>query len=136
MAYSADRLVARPSERETLGRGLAGGRQLWLEIPVRDPNLWNSIAEQLTDLLGWLTDDEWTVDFTQLADGAGPLDSQQGFLFDTVPRDSPLALFSGGLDSALGLAHDLGRSDAVGRQYVHEQPNEGSSASSGSCSRG
>jgi hypothetical protein len=112
MAYSADRLVASPSERERSDRS-GWGRKLWLEIPVRDPNLWNSIAEQLTDLLGWLTGDEWTVDFTQLADGAGPLDSQQGFLFDTVPRDLPLALFSGGLDSALGLAHDLGRSDAV-----------------------
>ena len=112
MAYAADRLVSRPSERKCPD-GSGWGRQLWLEIPVRNPSLWNSIAEQLTVLLGWLTDDEWIVDFSQLADGAGPLDSQQGFLFDTVPRSSSLALFSGGLDSALGLAHDLRTSDAV-----------------------
>jgi hypothetical protein len=112
MTYAADRLVPRPSEREC-SDGSGWGRQLWLEIPVRNPRLWNSIAEQLTGLLGWLTGDEWTVDFCQLAGGAGPLDSQQGFLFDTVPRGSPLALFSGGLDSALGLAHDLRSSGAV-----------------------
>jgi 7-cyano-7-deazaguanine synthase in queuosine biosynthesis len=111
-AYAADRLVPRPSEREC-SDGSGWGRQLWLEVPVRNPRLWNSIAGQLTGLLGWLTGDEWTVDFSQLADGEGPLDSQQGFLFDTVPRGSPLALFSGGLDSALGLAHELRSSDAV-----------------------
>jgi 7-cyano-7-deazaguanine synthase in queuosine biosynthesis len=112
MAYAADRLVPRPSEREC-SDGAGWGRQLWLQIPVRNPSLWNSVTEQLTGLLGWLTDDEWTVAFSQLADGAGALDNRQGFLFNTVPRGAPLALFSGGLDSALGLAHDLGSSDAV-----------------------
>jgi 7-cyano-7-deazaguanine synthase in queuosine biosynthesis len=112
MAYAADRLVPRPSEREG-SDGSGWGRQLWLQIPVRDPNLWSSVAEQLTCLLRWLTDDAWTVEFSHLAEGTGPLDNQQGFLFDTVPRGSILSLFSGGLDSALGLAHDLRSSDAV-----------------------
>lgn len=112
MAHAADRLVSRPSERKW-SDGSGWGRQLWLEIPVRNPSLWSSVAEQLTVLLGWLTDDEWIVDFSQLADGAGPLDTRQGFLFDTDPRSAPLALFSGGLDSALGLAHDLRTTDAV-----------------------
>jgi 7-cyano-7-deazaguanine synthase in queuosine biosynthesis len=112
MAYAADRLVPRPSDRDC-SDGSGWGRQLWLEVPVRNPSLWNSVVEQLIGLLGWLTDDEWTIDFSQLADGAGPLDNPQGFLFDTVPRGSSLALFSGGLDSALGLARDLGSSDAV-----------------------
>jgi hypothetical protein len=96
MAYAADRLVSRPSQREC-SDGSGWGRQLWLQVPVRNPSLWNSVADQLTSLLGWLTDDEWTLDFSQLAHGAGPLDNQQGFLFNTVPHDSPLALFSGGL---------------------------------------
>jgi 7-cyano-7-deazaguanine synthase in queuosine biosynthesis len=112
MAYAADRLVPRPSDREC-SDGTGWGRQLWLQIPVRDPDLWDSVSEQLTGLLGWLTDDDWTIEFSQLADGAGPLDNPQGFLFNTAPDGVPLALFSGGLDSALGLAHDLGRSDAV-----------------------
>lgn len=112
MAYAADRLVPHPSEREC-SDGSGWGRQLWLQVPVRNPSLWNSVAEQLIGLLKWLTDDEWIVDFSQLADGAGPLDNRQGFLFDTVPRGAPLALFSGGLDSALGLAHDLRNSDTI-----------------------
>ncbi len=112
MVYAADRLVPRPSERER-SDGSGWGRQLWLHVPVRNPSLWNSVTEQLTGLLGWLTDDVWTIEFSQLAHDAGPLDNRQGFLFNTVPRGSPLALFSGGLDSALGLAQDLRSSDAV-----------------------
>ena len=112
MAYAADRLVSRPSDRKG-SDGSGWGRQLWLEIPVRKPDMWNSVAEQLASVLHWLTDDEWTVEFSQLVDGAGPLDTRQGFLFDTVPDSSSLALFSGGLDSALGLAHDLRTSGAV-----------------------
>ena len=112
MAYAADRLVSRPSERERLD-GSGWGRQLWLQVPVRNPSLWNSVTEQVTGLLEWLTDDVWTIDFSQLAHGAGSLDNKQGFLFRTVTGGSPLALFSGGLDSALGLAHDLRNSNAV-----------------------
>jgi 7-cyano-7-deazaguanine synthase in queuosine biosynthesis len=112
MAYAADRLVPRPSERKC-SDGSGWGRQLWLQIPVRDPDLWSSVAARLTSLLSWLTDDEWTVEFSQLAEGTGPLDNRLGFLFDTVPRGSTLALCSGGLDSALGLAHDLKNLDAV-----------------------
>lgn len=112
MAYAADRLVPRPSEREC-SDGSGWGRQLWLQVPVRTPSLWNSVTEQLTGLLGWLTDDVWTIEFCQLAHGAGPLDNRQGFLFNTVPGGLPCALFSGGLDSALGLAQDLRSSDAI-----------------------
>ncbi len=112
MVHAADRLAPRPSERER-SDGSGWGRQLWLQVPVRNPSLWNSVTEQLTGLLGWLTDDVWTIEFSQLAHDAGPLDNRQGFLFNTVPRGSPLALFSGGLDSALGLAQDLRSSGAV-----------------------
>jgi 7-cyano-7-deazaguanine synthase in queuosine biosynthesis len=141
MAYAADRLVPRPSEREC-SDGSGWGRQLWLQIPVRDPDLWNSVVTQLTSLLRWLTDDEWMVGFSKLAEGTGPLDNRQGFLFDTVPGGSTLALFSGGLDSALGLAHELNSSNAVvvsvytnnrmkaaQRQVVHALAN----AASNSC---
>jgi 7-cyano-7-deazaguanine synthase in queuosine biosynthesis len=112
MTYAADRLVPRPSEREW-SDGSNWGRQLWLQVPVRNPSLWSSVTERLTGLLGWLTDDVWTIEFSQLAHGAGPLDNRQGFLFNTVPRGSPCALFSGGLDSALGLAQDLRSSGAI-----------------------
>lgn len=106
MAYAADRLAPRPSEREIIG-GSGWGRRLWLQVPVRTPVLWNALAGQLTEFLEWLTHDEWALEFCQLAEGAGALDSAQGFLFDTIPGGSSPALFSGGLDSALGLARDL-----------------------------
>lgn len=112
MAYAADRLVPRPGERAMLD-GSGWDRRLWLQIPVRNPGLWNSVAERLAGLLGWLTHDDWDLDFCQLAGGAGPLDESQGFLFDTVPVGSAPALFSGGLDSALGLAHDLQDGDSI-----------------------
>jgi len=112
MAYAADRMVPRPGERAMLD-GSGWGRRLWLQIPVRTPRLWNSVAGRLAGLMGWLTHDDWDLAFCQLAGGAGPLDESQGFLFDTVPGGSAPALFSGGLDSALGLAHDLQDGDSV-----------------------
>ena len=63
MVYAADRLAPRPSERER-SDGSGWGRQLWLAGPVRNPSLWNSVTEQLTGLLGWLTDDVWTIEFS------------------------------------------------------------------------
>jgi 7-cyano-7-deazaguanine synthase in queuosine biosynthesis len=106
MAYAVDRIAPRPKDRLTLD-GSGWGRRLWMQVPVRDPRLWNSVAERLVGLLGWLTDDHWELTFCQLAGDSGPLDELQGFLFDTVPGGSSPALFSGGLDSAIGLAHDL-----------------------------
>jgi 7-cyano-7-deazaguanine synthase in queuosine biosynthesis len=65
------------------------------------------------ELLAWLTDDSWTLEFFQLSEGAGPLDESQGFLFDTIPHGSSPVLFSGGLDSTAGLAAHLVDGDAV-----------------------
>jgi 7-cyano-7-deazaguanine synthase in queuosine biosynthesis len=110
--YVADQLAARPGRRE-LNAGSSWARKLWLEIPVREPQAWNERADQLAQLLAWLTDDWWNLEFTQLAQGAGPLDTSQGFLFDTVPDGAAPVLFSGGLDSAAGLASWLAVGDAV-----------------------
>ncbi len=88
-------------------------RKLWLRVPVREPELWARHGDLLAELVEWLTDDIWDMEFGQLLDGAGPLDERQGFLFDTVPAGSVPVLFSGGLDSAAGLAAHLTHSDAV-----------------------
>jgi 7-cyano-7-deazaguanine synthase in queuosine biosynthesis len=120
MAYAVDRMAPRPTDRMTVD-GSGWGRQLWMQVPVRDPKLWNSVAEQLVGLLGWLTDDHWDLTFCQLARDSGPLDELQGFLFDTVPGGSSPALFSGGLDSAIGLAHDLREGDSIAIS-VHTNP--------------
>jgi 7-cyano-7-deazaguanine synthase in queuosine biosynthesis len=84
-----------------------------VEIPVRQPELWNAHTSSLTDLLGWLTDDTWILTFTPRGDSAGPLDVSQGFLFDLVPDGAAPVLFSGGLDSGAGLAAYLADRSAV-----------------------
>lgn len=110
--YAVDRLVLRPGLRQ-MRAGTTWARSLWLEMPVREPQLWNAHADRLTELLLWLTDDIWNLEFFQLPEGAGPLDESQGFLFDTVPTGSAPVLFSGGLDSGAGLAAHLLHDDAV-----------------------
>jgi hypothetical protein len=106
MTYAADRLARRKADRYAAD-GSGWDRQLSLQIPVRCPDLWADVVGELTELLEWLTHDDWALTFCQLDPGAGSLDHSQGFLFDLVPDGSPAALFSGGLDSALGLARDL-----------------------------
>jgi hypothetical protein len=110
--YAIDRLVQRPSAQPARA-GSTWARDLRAEMPVRKPQLWNAHAGLLTELLAWLTDDTWSVEFCQLPEGAGPLDESQGFLFETVPHGSAPVLFSGGLDSAAGLAAHLADGDAV-----------------------
>jgi 7-cyano-7-deazaguanine synthase in queuosine biosynthesis len=112
MAYAADRLAPRPRDRYIRG-GSDWGRQIWLQVPVRDPGAWSGVAERISGFLGWLTDDDWELEFSTLPPGAGPLDDPRIFLFETVPDGRVPALFSGGLDSALGLARDLQDGDAI-----------------------
>lgn len=110
--YAVDRNVGRPREAAS-GPGAGWGRQLWLEVPVRQPEVWAANARRLSVLLEWLTDDRWELDFCQLAPHAGPLDEPQGFLFDMLPGTADPVLFSGGLDSAAGLARQLMDGSAV-----------------------
>jgi 7-cyano-7-deazaguanine synthase in queuosine biosynthesis len=110
--YLVDQLVARPAERE-LSDGSTWARDLRLQIPVREPQPWCRHAAQLSQLLAWLTDDRWDLEFVQRASGTGPLDTREAFLFDTIPAGAAPVLFSGGLDSAAGLAAYLTHEDAV-----------------------
>jgi 7-cyano-7-deazaguanine synthase in queuosine biosynthesis len=105
MAYAADRLVRRRPEHLAMDGG-GWNRRIRLGIPVRDPRVWTLLQDQLGEFLEWLTHDSWELEFSQLSSGSGPLDNRQGFIFDTVPQGAPAVLFSGGLDSAVGLASD------------------------------
>jgi 7-cyano-7-deazaguanine synthase in queuosine biosynthesis len=111
--HAIDRLVPRPTELQRPA-GEVWARSLWAEIPVREPDRWREQTPLLSRLLHWLTDDDWAVEFSQLQSGAGVLDTPQQFLFDTVPDGAVPVLFSGGLDSAAGLASELRHGDAVG----------------------
>lgn len=111
--HAIDRLVPRLTERQRPA-GVVWTRSLRADIPVRDPDRWRQQIPLLSQLLHWLTDDDWSVEFTPLQPGAGMLDTPQQFLFDTVPDGAVPVLFSGGLDSAAGLASELLHGDAVG----------------------
>jgi len=91
--YAVDQMVARPRERQ-LDSGGSWARDVRLEVPVRLPDAWNARADGLAEMLAWLTDDSWELAFTQRAGGFGPLDTRQGFLFDTIPHGAVPVLFS------------------------------------------
>lgn len=111
--HAIDRLVPRPTERQRPPAS-TWTRSLWADIPVREPARWQAQVPLLIRLLRWLTDEDWELEFSQLEPGAGALDEPQGFLFETVPADAVPVLFSGGLDSAAGLAVQLLQGDAIG----------------------
>ncbi len=111
--HAIDRLVPRPTERQR-PPGALWARSLWADIPVREPDRWRQQIPLLSQVLHWLTDDDWALEFSQLQPGVGVLDTTQQFLFDTVPASAVPILFSGGLDSAAGLALELLHDDAVG----------------------
>ena len=59
-AFAADRSVLRE------GRGSNWNqRQLDLEIPVSDAARWHTVADELADVLGFLSGDRWTLTFTE-----------------------------------------------------------------------
>jgi 7-cyano-7-deazaguanine synthase in queuosine biosynthesis len=110
--FIVDRQVPRPGRRD-LDTGSTWAREMQVEMPVRLPEVWNEHADRLADLLAWLTDDNWELTFTPRIGKLGPLDTSQGFLFDTIPAGAAPVLFSGGLDSGVGLATFLVDADAV-----------------------
>jgi hypothetical protein len=75
VAYAVDRIVRRPRDREAEKLG-GWGRDLWVEVPVREPALWRRRQDDLATLLHWLTDDRWEFNLTPAAD---PLTRAKGF---------------------------------------------------------
>lgn len=91
MVYTADLRVSRDYGHENWTR------EITLHFPVAEPDLWNASAPTLTQLLSFLTGDEWTVVFRKkvpaedIEVGKSPLSIRDG-----------ACLFSGGLDSFVG----------------------------------
>lgn len=109
--FAVDQMVTRPRKQPDTGASWA--REVRLEIPVRLPDAWNAHAGDVSELLAWLTDDSWELAFSQRSGRPGSLDAHRGFLFATIPYGAAPVLFSGGLDSAAGLAAWLAKADAV-----------------------
>ena len=103
--HTVDRAERRPSSALC---GASWSRSLAVQVGVRDPDLWSSDRTRslLHELLAWLTDDNWNMEFVQRSGRARSGETVQ-FLFETPQTASAVALFSGGLDSVAGLVADI-----------------------------
>ena len=83
-------------------------RELCLVVGVRNPNMWRArdVSQRLRNLLVWLTDDDWNIEFVPREAPDRPSESIQ-FLFPHPVEGDAIALYSGGLDSFAGVALDL-----------------------------
>jgi hypothetical protein len=91
MVYTADLRVSRDYGEENWTR------QITLHFPAAAPDLWNASAPTLTQMLSFLTGDEWTVVFRKKVPAK---DVEAGERALSAPN--AVCLFSGGLDSFVG----------------------------------
>jgi len=113
IVYTADLRIWRGYNSED-----AWSREISIHMPVADVALWNAAAPTLTELLRFLTGDEWAVNFRSKVPAPEP---SIGKPSDRMP--SGVCLFSGGLDSFVG-AIDLltsGERLALVGHYGHTQ---------------
>lgn len=112
-AYLADRLTPRAAMNDQRPVAERWSRSLKITVPVRDVERWSApaIRDQLLQILTSLTDDAWDIQFVPRSADArsSELQSSLGQLRDAV--DPMVVLFSGGLDSTLGLIDAVRRSD-------------------------
>jgi hypothetical protein len=91
IVYTADLRVWR-------GYGEEGWtREIMLHVPVAQPDLWNAAVPILTELLSFLTGDDWALLFRQKVP-AKQMEPGEG----SLPQPQAVCLFSGGLDSFVG----------------------------------
>lgn len=99
LVYAADRSVIRAK-----GSVNWTARDLTITVPVSDPDAWTSVLERITFALGFLSGDNWTVNFTR---GVVPKETATK---NQNPSAEKVVLLSGGADSAAGAL--LARSEA------------------------
>lgn len=73
-------------------------RPIWMRVTLEEPTRWMPHVSLLQDLLGFMTDDAWSIEFQ-----GGVLPPQQRKLPLADFEPTGVALYSGGLDSSVGL---------------------------------
>ncbi len=106
IVYAADAAIRRGGAKDAQ-MGARWRRRMMFEIPVRDPDLWNSadVKGSLEKTLGLLSDDHYAFAFTPR-----PPDPKRIEFLNLRDADlavSSVAMFSGGLDSLAGALQDL-----------------------------
>ena len=94
--YVTDRLTRRPR------RSHGTGRQIALRVDVTSPEYWSRQAEQLSSILGVVSNDVWDLQFR-----TGTTEPAQAGLFPAEDPAPLVCLYSGGLDSSAGLLNRL-----------------------------
>jgi 7-cyano-7-deazaguanine synthase in queuosine biosynthesis len=95
--YCADRLAERPG---------TWTRSIQLSVPVREPELWGAVRDQLVEAISFLSGDYWQLDVRPSAEPVGrPSEFAE-------PVDA-VCLFSGGLDSFTGALNLLAECKTV-----------------------
>src|SRR5262249_13531872 len=101
--YVVDRLV----RRRLYGRMKSASRAIALTVPVFQPTFWNrkEVLESLVGALDFVGGDHWKISFSQDTGSYARLG--RIFTSPTEGMSPQICLFSGGLDSAAGLANRL-----------------------------
>lgn len=94
--YALDKLVARESAPDCWTREFA------VSIPVSDETAWDSVRDELSLSLSFLTGDVWPLQFTKLNTALVRPPRRQQSRFVKPLRGDAVCLFSGGLDSLVG----------------------------------
>lgn len=111
--YIADRLALREVVNDPRIPQDRWHRRIHIVVPVRDPQRWiqSEVIACVEDLLAFLTDDEWTIEFVHRSDDPRRSEIQIPLL--SLHPDMPaIILQSGGLDSFAGLIELLSQNDS------------------------
>lgn len=94
--YAADKAVSRNDEEDKWTREIA------IEIPVEHEATWNAIASELSECIGFLTGDYWTISFRHAERRLIQKKPRIRKVRYKKPSGKAVCLFSGGLDSFIG----------------------------------
>lgn len=104
--FFTDRIV----KRKRRGGPASWPRRMSLSIEVNEPEFWKdqSNYDQLVDVLSFVSGDSWSLSFDRQTDEYRThVEWQPPLCSDIYPSNPRLCLYSGGLDSAAGLAMQL-----------------------------
>ncbi len=102
--YVADRLLRRKRRCHPGNHR----REVNLTIEVAEPDFWkDGLLQRLSESLNFVSGDAWDLSLTNLDCSLAP--ERQLSLSFPMPRDVRVCLYSGGLDSAAGLAQQLSK---------------------------
>lgn len=94
--YATDKAVARAAEDDKWTRDLS------IQIPVNNPETWQTVSENLSDCIGFLTGDRWEISFRRAEKSLIQKRPRKRRIAVRRPTGAAVCLFSGGLDSFIG----------------------------------